>query len=1687
MANPPRKKSWRDAIGSPAPSTRGVDETWRQQPAEAPKGTPWWRKRWARLGMVAGGMGVVALTIFILILLLRAPRPFVLVLVGAGYEENLAVPHNAPGAKSLEALEVWADRYNEQTKGKKFRVSLEGNDFGKLTQPLEVGVLERAPKKLIMIVSAQGVAKTDDGKPTPYLIPNDYHGGPDAHLFPLDTLLDALAKLENTEKLLILDCTQVAVDWPLGILHNDFARALDARAERIKSIPKLVVIGSSAADQRSWGAPEWKQTAFLHYILEGLQGAADGKGGGSKNDRVDAFELYTYAHDQVRQWARNNRARPQTPVLLPSDEKRARGMELVSALSARAAGESLGKSEGQEETKANEERSSKATERLSKAWGRCSILRGESPHPAAYTPHLWRRYLDTLVRAEQLLRWGQQERAENLLTQAEGVEADILKERSLKNLESIGLTLAMPAALGLRLTPADEEGLKKAVALWDEPGRKPEDCEKALRQLLEKRESQSQALLRTAAAGKVLSWIAAQPKARFQEGWAYLEALEDPLPSWARPAESHFLVMLRPDLKKPDRGAGSQVLEAGQWDLLKEALEVRILAEQAALGLGEGEARGLHAYSEQVSPWLVPSITQGDEDRQKAEDLLVVSDPQKTWSHAKNWLAEARKSYVKAQQDALAVRRALYQRDRALSELPYFTRWAAAQSPRSEQPLAQLWAEVHRLRAQLEKPLAMPADALQKLAGQIDQQFQEIETTFRESALKGNAASNTPARWREIEAALWVPFLKAQERETLREASHRIAEDLARAGDKAAGVEEVNAGEVARRQGHLALATLGVPGVEDPAHEDFKKAEGLVRDSDETSWPRSLLRAGEFVGKSINRLPEEANLLAEKASHDDLKTAAPELFAAAQAARQVEGSAVGPPRMKSDPVGARRRLLLHDLLCWQARRAYLDFWAERAGKPFYFQKAGTAFLSDAALLVDDKGGPKRTERLKVVTQLRAALDNAEPPVVEWSFNGDSSDFHPGKARISLTDEKQVERYYRLKPPRAEGVRGEAVRWIDVSAPTAGTVLATAPRQVESFNTIFPAMIVEGGAGAGGAQGRWDHAVHGYFRGHESAAVTEVLAFPKPELTWSELPLPNAGRVAVQAERSLYDYYGARNTAVEIVLDCTGSMNDVKPGTKERRWDKAVNALSSVLEKLPNEVVVSLRVFGAKEFDRADDLPELGGHRLVWGPGAWEQGSEEELIGKVKRLTPYGETALARAMAMAANDVKGPFKAHTMVVITDGVDNLFAGPLGTDRELNPGGKLTMRQFLERKFGNADTQVHVICYETELTEAEKPSFEDFKKAIKAIKGQFYEAKDSDSLRNFLRRSLLYMYFRIYPVLGGDPTGVPDDGRSISRSDVPEVPNWIALQARPYLLRVPSIRRLENEIAIAPGDSLLLDLVPGVDGPMLQRAVYAKSRILNHTTHKVVTAPQQKEWLLAALENHRVEGARSVQIKATLEKEVSGPTKVIQQVRPEWSWFEVAAPADATGTHHVLHVRRLHDYPAPAWSLHLPRWPDETPTNLQAWWLQDLPRPAHGRLHKVTDFKSLADLAKGRPWPTTSDQGQVTLLGAKVETARLETQQGRIREVTGLVVRLKYPPAGGPYFVRLPGWDRAVEHRFYLEAGMYTGIFWNMTKEEAESLEDLELYSIAALKAKGYKVDKLDLGIPNQAFAHPDPVWE
>ena len=88
----------------------------------------------------------------------------------------------------------------------------------------------------------------------------------------VEKVLDRLSRLPASKnKVLILDATQVTAHWPLGMLANTFAPALQQMEDRILQIPNLVVLSSSGSEQRSWTNPEWGTTVFGHYLIEGMR------------------------------------------------------------------------------------------------------------------------------------------------------------------------------------------------------------------------------------------------------------------------------------------------------------------------------------------------------------------------------------------------------------------------------------------------------------------------------------------------------------------------------------------------------------------------------------------------------------------------------------------------------------------------------------------------------------------------------------------------------------------------------------------------------------------------------------------------------------------------------------------------------------------------------------------------------------------------------------------------------------------------------------------------------------------------------------------------------------------------------------------------------------------------------------------------------------------------------------------------------------------------------------------------------------------------------------------------------------------------------------------------------------------------------------------------------------------------
>src|SRR5262249_58221638 len=108
--------------------------------------------------------------------------------------------------------------------------------------------------------------------------------------------------------------------------------------------------------------------------------------------------------------------------------------------------------------------------------------------PAADAPHLWREYLDRLLRYEQLLRAGDETSAAAMKAEAERlrkkvVDAGRLHLDSVAKPESLQATLTMPAALGYGLEPRESERLRQDLdKLWNASEAVPDEKYRELTQ-----------------------------------------------------------------------------------------------------------------------------------------------------------------------------------------------------------------------------------------------------------------------------------------------------------------------------------------------------------------------------------------------------------------------------------------------------------------------------------------------------------------------------------------------------------------------------------------------------------------------------------------------------------------------------------------------------------------------------------------------------------------------------------------------------------------------------------------------------------------------------------------------------------------------------------------------------------------------------------------------------------------------------------------------------------------------------------------------------------------------------------------------------------------------------------------------------------------------------------------------------
>ena len=134
--------------------------------------------------------------------------------------------------------------------------------------------------------------------------------------------------------------------------------------------------------------------------------------------------------------------------------------------------------------------------------------------------------------------------------------------------------------------------------------------------------------------------------------------------------------------------------------------------------------------------------------------------------------------------------------------------------------------------------------------------------------------------------------------------------------------------------------------------------------------------------------------------------------------------------------------------------------------------------------------------------------------------------------------------------------------------------------------------------------------------------------------------------------------------LEIILDASGSMKT--PMGKKTRWDTALDTLKLVLEKLPDDFNVGLRIYGHREPSTSPKT--CTDSELLVPVGALDR---DNVLNRAKEFKPKGETPLVYSALQAPADLKS-VGGGTVVLITDGEESCKGDPVKAAAELKASG-------------------------------------------------------------------------------------------------------------------------------------------------------------------------------------------------------------------------------------------------------------------------------------------------------------------------------------------------------------------------------------------------------------------------------
>jgi hypothetical protein len=384
------------------------------------------------------------------------------------------------------------------------------------------------------------------------------------------------------------------------------------------------------------------------------------------------------------------------------------------------------------------------------------------------------------------------------------------------------------------------------------------------------------------------------------------------------------------------------------------------------------------------------------------------------------------------------------------------------------------------------------------------------------------------------------------------------------------------------------------------------------------------------------------------------------------------------------------------------------------------------------------------------------------------------------------------------------------------------------------------------------------------------------------------------------------------------------------------------------------------------------------------------------------------------------------------------------------------------------------------------------DDVRKQFRVIEelpqpGHFYSVKDGPALAAALGRALRPSLRVSVETVGNEPVRSLQVGRpGLGPVDLFSKPG---LEPGGYKLVAQLGRRVERDLVVNRGDALLVRLGLKDGAPVVER-------MLANDGLYPRKPGDDGSWFLSSIRNG-LGGAKldRIELWTTLERAVSSQETALEMVRPHEAWFEVSPAPDAAPVAFSQRWSSRSGFPAPFWGVRVAGWPPVKGSTrharplLTGWWEADLDSP-----YTTAEVTVVKDGFLARQ-VNAGDLQSVVIENVGVENHRVQTGDNAAGDAvferrSCLVVRLSVP-SGQRVWIRPLGlrFDGA-EHRFYTAANRYTGLFWTVTRDQAElKLRTIALVSLTDFQkraaARGNRVQLTDLPAPDASDSGPGLV--